>query len=167
MTTSLSRAARMVVLAATALSSLQFARPVIASDALAQVRPMDRRVAALIAKGVDAVANHRETCWTNSPARMSMVYVRSTPRAPADLAGSMGFMGIGADGRRWLMVTLYGDQGWTTLEDAEDRQLITLGHELRHVLEVAAEPGITTATAFVALLPRHRRRVAEGSCGHA
>ena len=68
------------------------------------------------------------------------MYVRSTPRRPWDLAGSIGFMGVGADGRRWLMVTLYGDEGWTTLEDAEDRQLITLGHELRHVLEVAADP---------------------------
>ena len=47
------------------------------------------------------------------------------------------------------MVTLYGDTGWTRLEDAEDRQLITLGHELRHVLEVAAAGHITSADAFV------------------
>ena len=77
------------------------------------------------------------------------VYVRSTPRSPDDLAGSMGFMGIGADGRRWLMITLdLGDQGWTTLEDAEDCQLITLGHELRHALEVQTHPAITSLEAF-------------------
>ena len=74
--------------------------------------------------------------------------MRSTPRSPDDLAGSLGFMGIGADGRRWLMITLYGDQGWTTLEDAEDRQLITLGHELRHALEVADDPSVTSLEAF-------------------
>jgi hypothetical protein len=78
-----------------------------------------------------------------------VVYVRATRRNPKDLTGSTGFMGRGADGRRWLMVTLYGDSGWTTLEDAEDRQLITLGHELRHVLEVAAADHVTSADEFV------------------
>ena len=79
-----------------------------------------------------------------------MVYVRAMPSQPTDLAGSTSFMGQGTDGRRWLMITLYGDRGWTTLEDAEDRQLITLGHELRHVLEVAHNPHITTVATFVA-----------------
>ncbi|WP_157898802.1 hypothetical protein [Luteitalea pratensis] len=149
MTTLASRAARMSVLVATVLSLPQSARPVLASDALAQVRPMDRRVEALIARGVMRSRTIGKLLDELSRTDV-VVYVRSTPRRPGDLAGSMGFMGIGADGRRWLMVTLYGDEGWTTLEDAEDRQLITLGHELRHVLEVAADPGITTATAFAA-----------------
>ena len=139
MTTFASRAARIVVLVATALSSPQFASPVLASDELEQVRPMGRRVEALVTKGV--MRSRTMRCWSSELSRTDVVvYVRSTPRRPSDLAGSIGFMGVGADGRRWLMVTLYGDEGWTTLEDAEDRQLITLGHELRHVLEVAADP---------------------------
>ena len=149
MTTFASRAARIVVLVATALSCPQFAPPVLASDELEQVRPMGRRVEALVTKGV--MRSRTIALLLSELSRTDVVvYVRSTHRRPSDLAGSIGFMGVGADGRRWLMVTLYGDEGWTTLEDAEERQLITLGHELRHALEVAADARIATAEAFVA-----------------
>ena len=52
MTTLASRAARIVVLAATALSSPQFAISVLASDGFGQMRPVDRRVAKLMRNGV-------------------------------------------------------------------------------------------------------------------
>jgi hypothetical protein len=147
MTTWPSRAARIAVLVATALSSPQFAPSVLASDGFGQARPVDRRVANLMRNGV---ARSRTIAGLlDQLARKDVtVYVRSTPRSPDDLAGSMGFMGIGADGRRWLMITLYGDRGWTTLESAEDRQLITLGHELRHALEVADDSAVTSPEAF-------------------
>ena len=147
MTTLASRAARVVVLAATALSSPQFALSVLASDGFGQTRPVDRRVANLMRNGV--VRSRTIGRLLDQLARKDVtVYVRSTPRSPEDLAGSLAFMGKGADGRRWLMITLYGDRGWTTLEDAEDRQLITLGHELRHALEVADDPTVTSLEAF-------------------
>lgn len=149
MTTLASRTVRAVALAATVLSVPLSARSRSASDEATQLRPMDRRVAQLVHKGR---ARSRTIALLMADVERTdvVVYIRATPRRPGDLAGSTGFMGVGADGRRWLMVTLYGDTGWTTLEDAEDRQLITLGHELRHVLEVAAEPGITSPEAFAA-----------------
>lgn len=149
MTTLASRTVRAVALVATVLLTPHFARPAIASGAFGQVRPVDRRVANLIRKGL--FRSRTISLLIEELSRTNVVvYVRTTPRQPDDLAGSTGFIGQGADGRRWLMVTLYGDTGWTTLEDAEDRQLITLGHELRHVLEVAGDARITTVDAFVA-----------------
>ena len=149
MTTLASRTARTLALVATVLSSPLFDRPAHASDEFNQVRPVDIRVAQLIQRGL--MRSRTIRVLSDEVTRTDVVvYVRATPRSPKDLTGSTGFMGRGADGRRWLMVTLYGDSGWTKLEDAEDRQLITLGHELRHVLEVAREPGITSDEAFAA-----------------
>jgi hypothetical protein len=133
---------------ATVLATLHLDRPVLASDELAQVRPVTRRVAELLHNGTQRSPTIARLLQDVADADV-VVYVRSSHKEPVDLAGSTGFLGRGADGRRWLMVTLYGDAGWTTLERAEDRQLITLGHELRHVLEVASADHIATVDDFV------------------
>lgn len=131
------------------LAPLLATRPLLAADDVRQVRPETRRVARLMDNGVRRSPTIARLLHDVSASDV-IVYVRSSHNAPADLAGSTGFMGRGADGRRWLMVTLYGDTAGSTLEEAEDRQLITLGHELRHVLEVAAARHVTSADAFVA-----------------
>jgi hypothetical protein len=147
MTTYTTRAVCHLALAATVLLAPLAARPSLASDAFRQVRPVDARVAHLLRKGLRR--SRTIGLLLDELARTNVVvYIRTTTRQPDDLAGSTAFIGSGSDGRRWLMVTLYGDAGWTTLEGAEDRQLITLGHELRHVLEVAKDPRITTVDAF-------------------
>jgi hypothetical protein len=148
------RAALAVV--ATVLATLHVDRPAYASDEFAQVRPMTRRVAHLIHKGTRRSPTIARLLQDVAGSDV-VVYVRSSRKEPVDLAGSTGFLGRGADGRRWLMVTLYGDAGGTTLEQAEDRQLITLGHELRHVLEVATADQIATVDDFVA----HYRRIGD------
>lgn len=139
---------RAVLAVATTLAALLAASPSLAEERAGQVRPVTRRVADLIDRGVrrsPTIARLMDTVAASDV----IVYVRTSARQPADLAGSTGFMGRGADGRRWLMITLYGDTGWTTLEQAESRQLITLGHELRHVLEVAQTEEIATVDDFV------------------
>lgn len=148
MTTCVPRTPPILALAVTLVAAVLPAGPVLAADEFAQVRPASRRVAHLIYKGVRRSPTIAKLLQ-DVAATDVVVYVRSSEREPADLAGSTGFMGRGADGRRWLMVTLYGDAGWTSLEAAEDRQLITLGHELRHVLEVAAADHVTSADEFV------------------
>lgn len=147
MTTRAVRVHAVLAAVATIAATLLADRAVFASDEFAQVRPVSKRVANLIQNGIrrsPTIARFMQVVAASDV----VVYVRSSGKAPADLAGATGFMGRGADGRRWLMVTLYGDAGWTTLEDAEDRQLITLGHELRHVLEVAAADHVTSADEF-------------------
>jgi hypothetical protein len=147
MTTYALHAATAAVLA-TVLAALPLDRSVMAADGFEQVRPVTSRVANLIHKGIRRSPTIAKLVQDVSGSDV-VVYVRSSRREPADLSGSTGFLGRGADGRRWLMVTLYGDTGWTTLEQAEDRQLITLGHELRHVLEVAAAEYVTSPDDFV------------------
>ena len=148
MTTCVRRAHAALAAVATALATLLADRPAFASDEFTQVRPVTKRIANLIHNGVrrsPTIARFMQVVASSD----IVVYVRSSQKAPDDLTGATGFMGRGADGRRWLMVTLYGETGWTTLEEAEDRQLITLGHELRHVLEVAEANHVTSADAFV------------------
>ena len=118
-------------------------------DAQGQVRPADRRVAALVQRGA-----FRSRIIDGLLARIArsdvIVYIRSHGRSPAQLAGGTQFMGRSPDGRRWLMVTIYDDEGWTRLEDAETQHLVTLGHELHHVLEVIEHPEIVDRASFEA-----------------
>lgn len=119
-----------------------------------QVRPVDSRVAHLVRRGA---FRSRIIAGLLDRIRRSdvIVYVRARADAPRQLAGCTQFMGRSADGRRWLMVTLFADAGWTRLEDAETRHLVTLGHELHHVLEIVEHPEIVDQASFAAFYTAH------------
>jgi len=110
-----------------------------------QIRGMDRRVDALVAEGIRRSATFSRLVSDLHETDV-IVYVESTFNLPATQAGRL-LLQAATGARRYLRV-----QVRATLQ--KDQVLAVLAHELRHALEVAADPSVIDEQALVALYTR-------------
>jgi hypothetical protein len=75
-----------------------------------------------------------------------VVYVRTRDLPRVQLDGRLSFLS-GGGGRRYLLVELSSAR-------PRDVQLATLGHELRHAVEIADEPAVTDSHALARFFAR-------------
>lgn len=117
------------------------ARPAHAHEATAvpHVRPLDSRLQELVALGMRDSPSFRALV-TRLDASDVVVYVRCTRRLRAGLTGQLTFMGA-SSGLRYVVVALEPSA-------LRDRQIATLGHELRHAVEIADTPSIVDARSL-------------------
>ena len=103
---------------------------------VSHVRTTEPPIAALLRNAMQQSPVFRElvTQLTESDV---IVYVKTDRHMPTGLAGHLRFVGSGG-GRRYVVVTL----AWGC---ADIRTMATLGHELRHALEIAERPDIVDA----------------------
>ena len=124
-----------------------------ARDLTPRVRPMDADTRALLQLGVELSPSLR--ALVASVERTDVVVYVKAARLPQRMDGQLTFVSAAA-GLRYVIVEIAWDR-------SEVRRLATLGHEMQHVIEVAARPDIidaaTLARAFVEFgIQRERQR---------
>jgi hypothetical protein len=136
---------------------------VLAAPAFAQAGPPSPRVRPLSSGMPDFVreAADRSPSIRALLARLEgsdvVVYVRMLPFASTAIDGHIALQSV-ASGTRYLVVELAGGRSRLV-------QMATLGHELHHALEVAAEPSIVSANTLATYYARIGMQV-EGNSGH-
>ena len=105
----------------------------------AHVRTTDAVMANLLAAGLKASPLMRRLVDRLNDSDV-VVYLKMDRRLPTTVEGQMTIVGQ-AGGLRYVVVSL----AWGR---AEQRRIATLGHELRHAVEVADNPGIVDATTL-------------------
>jgi len=84
-----------------------------------------------------------------------IVYVRTRMFLQTDLEGRVGMIAH-VDGRRFLAIELACGR-------PEIQMMATLGHELHHALEIAAEPSIVDARTLAAFYSKHGIQTGSGA----
>ena len=110
-----------------------------------QIRGMDRPMDDLLAEGVRRSATFSRLVSDLHETDV-IVYVESTFNLPVKQAGRL-LLQAATGARRYLRVQLRG-----TLQ--REQVLVVLAHELRHALEVAADPSVIDDEGLVALYTR-------------
>ena len=116
-----------------------------------RVRSADARIRELLATGIDRSPTFSHLVHALNASDV-IVYIEPTPRLPKALAG------------RLLLLPLAGEQRYLRIQvrvDLPRRELIALiGHELRHALEIAADPTVRDDRAMLTLYKRIGRATA-------
>ena len=123
------------------------------THASGRVRAADPGLAALILETARRSATFRQMIETID-ASDGVVYVQRG-RCRRGFRACLNFLVPVAGPRRILRVTL-DDRG------TDAQAMGSLGHELRHVLEVLAEPAVTSAASDAPLLPWDGNRTGDG-----
>jgi hypothetical protein len=125
-------------------SSVNSAHALLAADSR-RIRSATPRVSRLIADGARRSRTFAELVSKIHDTNV-IVYVEATFSLPADTAGRILLSGV-AGNQRYLRVhvraTLQGDQ-----------MIAVIAHELRHALEIAADPSVINEDALAALYRR-------------
>lgn len=109
------------------------AEGLVASNPMARVRPMQRRVEALLATGMDKSATFRQLIRRIEGSDV-IVYVEARHDLRSGVGASMRFVTRSATDR-FVRIQLNADYSNHTL-------VALLGHELQHVVEVAEHPEV-------------------------
>ena len=110
-----------------------------------RVRPQDRRSAVLLQEGLLRSATLRELV-TRVEGSNVLVFVSMNPFGPAHVSGALTWM-VSAGGYRYLRVGLNASQ-------LNDQTIATLGHELRHAIEVIEDATVVDQDSLVAMYRR-------------
>lgn len=110
-----------------------------------RVRPQDDRTAALLEAGLLRSATLRDLVARVEQSDV-FVFIGMNPFARASVSGAMSWMTM-AGGYRYLRVGL-------NPTSPNDQTIATLGHELRHAIEVIDDATVTDQASLVALYRR-------------
>jgi hypothetical protein len=99
----------------------------------------------LVAKGIDGSKTFKQLIDKIAQSDV-VVYVDLDPFDERKLDGALGFVGK-AGGTRFVKV-------WLRPRRIDDEMVVTLGHELQHVLEVAGDPQVISQATFAAFWAR-------------
>jgi hypothetical protein len=117
-----------------------------------RIRRTDERIALAVRNGVERSSVVRALVDAIESSAV-VVYASVDPGMVNGLSGRLTFMGIGG-GYRYVRITLHPELN-------QELMIISLAHELQHVLEVIQHPEVTSEPALTGLYQRigHSNRV--------
>jgi hypothetical protein len=128
------------------------ASPALLSSEARRVRSSNARVTRLIAEGM-----RRSPTFADLVRRIHetnvIVYVEPTYRIPSEMCGRIAFSTQAGD-QRYLRVQVLSTM-------PADAMIAVIGHELRHALEVAADPTVVNPRSLAAMYRRIGERSGE------
>jgi hypothetical protein len=111
------------------------------SASAGDVRALQQRGRTLLAKGIDGSTTFKQLIDKIAESDV-VVYLDLDPFDERKLDGALRFVGK-AGGARFVKV-------WLRPRRIDDEMVVTLGHELQHALEVAADPQVVSQATFAA-----------------
>lgn len=130
-------------LCAVVVSSSAFAGA--APDAAPRLRPQDPRIKAALREGAARSSTFRALLDRIESGDV-IVYVATNRQIKSSLAGMLTWM-TQAGGYRYVRASINPDQSF-------DQLIATIGHELRHAIEVIDDPGVNSERTLVDLYRR-------------